>query len=73
MKINKREEIIKQINIMEIELGKIIEAGKEKKNFIDKEEEEIKKLNVGEISIEHLDQVKKSIGNIKKKEEILRI
>ncbi len=29
---------------MEIELGKIIEAGKEKKNFIDKEEEEIKKL-----------------------------
>lgn len=27
---------------MEIELGKIIEAGKEKKNFIDKEEEEIK-------------------------------
>lgn len=39
---NKREETIKQINIMEIELGKIIEAGKEKKNFIDKEEEEIK-------------------------------
>ncbi|KEJ01645.1 AAA family ATPase [Clostridium botulinum] len=69
---NKREETIKQINIMEIELGKIIEAGKEKKNFIDKEEEEIKKLNVGEISIEHLDQVKKSIGNIKEKEEILK-
>lgn len=68
----KREEIIKQINTMEIELGKIIEAGKEKKNFIDKEEEEIKKLNVGEISNEHLDEVKKSIENIKAKEETLK-
>ena len=68
----KREEIIKQINTMEIELGKIIEAGKEKKNFIDKEEEEIKKLNVGEISKEHLDEVKKSIENIKGKEETLK-
>jgi len=69
---NKREEIIKHINTMEIELGKIIEAGKEKKNFIDKEEGEIKKLNVGEISKEHLDDVKKAIENIKGKEETLK-
>ncbi|MHB9936479.1 exonuclease SbcC [Clostridium sporogenes] len=69
---NKREEIIKHINTMEIELGKIIEAGKEKKNFIDKEEDEIKKLNVEEISNEHLDKVKKSIENIKGKEETLK-
>lgn len=69
---NKREEIIKYINTIEIELGKIIEAGKEKKNFIDKEEVEIKKLNVGEISKEHLDEVKKSIENIKGKEETLK-
>ncbi len=30
---NKREEIIRYINTIEIELGKIIEAGKEKKNL----------------------------------------
>ncbi|APF26953.1 AAA domain protein [Clostridium sporogenes] len=69
---NKREEIIRYINTIEIELGKIIEAGKEKKNFIDKEEVEIKKLDVGEISKEHLDEVKKSIENIKRKEETLK-
>ncbi|MCR1973173.1 AAA family ATPase [Clostridium sporogenes] len=69
---NRREEIIKYINTIEIELGKIIEAGKEKKNFIDKEEVEIKKLNVGEISKEHLDEVKKAIENIKGKEETLK-
>lgn len=69
---NRREEIIRYINTIEIELGKIIEAGKEKKNFIDKEEVEIKKLNVGEISKEHLDEVKKSIENIKGKEETLK-
>ncbi len=44
---NKKEEIIKELNILEVELGKIVEAGKEKKNFIDKEEEEIRKLNIG--------------------------
>ncbi|MGJ0909150.1 AAA family ATPase [Clostridium botulinum] len=69
---NRREEIIRYINTIEIELGKIIEAGKEKKNFIDKEEVEIKKLNVGEISKEHLDEVKKAIENIKGKEETLK-
>ncbi|EJE7233756.1 exonuclease SbcC [Clostridium sporogenes] len=69
---NRREEIIRYINTIEIELGKIIEAGKEKKNFIDKEEVEIKKLNVGEISKAHLDEVKKSIENIKGKEETLK-
>lgn len=69
---NKREEIIRYINTIEIELGKIIESGKEKKNFIDKEEVEIKKLNVGEISKEHLDEVKKAIENIKGKEETLK-
>ncbi|MCW6075669.1 AAA family ATPase [Clostridium sporogenes] len=69
---NRREEIIRYINTIEIELGKIIEAGKEKKNFIDKEEVEIKKLNVGEISKTHLDEVKKSIENIKGKEETLK-
>lgn len=69
---NRREEIIRYINTIEIELGKIIEAGKEKKNFIDKEEVEIKKLNVGEISKEHLDEVKKAIENIKVEEETLK-
>ncbi|AUM94378.1 TPA: AAA family ATPase [Clostridium botulinum] len=69
---NRREEIIRYINTIEIELGKIIEAGKEKKNFIDKEEVEIKKLNVGEISKEHLDEVKKAIENIKGEEETLK-
>ncbi|MHB9943190.1 exonuclease SbcC [Clostridium sporogenes] len=69
---NRREEIIRYINTIEIELGKIIEAGKEKKNFIDKEEVEIKKLNVGEISKAHLDEVKKSIENTKRKEETLK-
>ncbi|EJO5348368.1 AAA family ATPase [Clostridium botulinum] len=69
---NKRDEIIKQINIIEIDLGKIIEAGKEKKNFIDKEESEIEKLDVGEISKENLYKVKKAIENIKIKEETLK-
>ncbi len=69
---NKREEIIKQINAVEIELGKIVEAGKEKKNFIDKEEAEIKKLNIGEISKENLSKVKESIETIKIKEETLK-
>lgn len=69
---NKKEEIIKELNILEVELGKIVEAGKEKKNFIDKEEEEIRKLNIGEISKEYLDKVREAIESIKIKEETLK-
>ncbi|NFV13044.1 exonuclease SbcC [Clostridium sporogenes] len=69
---NKKEEIIKELNILEVELGKIVEAGKEKKNFIDKEEEEIKKLNIGEISKEHLNKVREAIESIRIKEETLK-
>ncbi|MCR1934661.1 AAA family ATPase [Clostridium tepidum] len=69
---NKKEEIIKELNILEVELGKIVEAGKEKKNFIDKEEKEIRKLNIGEISKEYLDKVREAIESIKIKEETLK-
>ncbi|WP_251861280.1 SbcC/MukB-like Walker B domain-containing protein [Clostridium sp. Marseille-Q2269] len=72
-KNSKREEMVKYINAIEIDLGKIIEAGKEKKNFIDKEEKEIEKLNVEYICKEHLEEIKKEIENIKIREEKLRV
>lgn len=68
-----REALNKLISELEVQVAKVIEIGKEKKNFIEDYKNQAAKLSYGEEPKSYLEKVMAEIKSIQKQEETLKL
>ncbi|MCM8709701.1 AAA family ATPase [Clostridium sp. SYSU_GA19001] len=69
----RRETLSKEISVLEIEITKVVEIGKEKKTAIEDYNQQLGRLSEGKDPEFYLEQIRKNIKEIKELEESLRL